>query len=50
MTANFHEMNQNSGSLDMSQKLVAETMPCVGPFDQPRDVGHDERVVEVDRD
>ena len=42
------EMDQDARPLDVPQELVAQPDALVGAFDQPGNVGHDERAVEVD--
>jgi hypothetical protein len=34
-------MNQQPRPFNMTQKLVTEPFPFVGPFDDPWDIGHD---------
>ena len=39
------QVDEQPGPLDVAEELVAEAVPLVGPLDQARDVGHDERAV-----
>ena len=40
------EMQQHAAALDMTEKAVAEADAFVGAFDQPGNVGHDERLIK----
>src|SRR5208283_4727303 len=41
------EVDEDAGSLDVAEELVPQAGAGVGPFDQPGDVGHDERAIRV---
>jgi hypothetical protein len=38
----FHEMNEDTGTFDVTKEFVPQTVACVGTFDQSRQVGQDE--------
>ena len=40
------QVDEQAGPLDVAEELVAQAVALVGPFDQPGDVGDDERVSE----
>ena len=42
------EVDQHARAFDVSQELVAQAGAGVGAFDQARDVGHDERAVDIE--
>ncbi len=46
----LNQMDEDSRPFHVSQKFMAESHALVRPFDQSRDVGHDERAVQVDLD
>ena len=41
-------MYQNPGAFDVLEEIVPQPNAFTGTFDQSRNVGHDERVVQVD--
>ena len=43
------QVDQHARAFDVSQEFVAQSGAGVGAFDQPWNVGHDERAIHIDR-
>ena len=48
MRHGLDQVDQERSPLDVAQELVSQPVPGVAPFDQARDVGHDEVLVRGD--
>jgi hypothetical protein len=50
LARHIDEMNQDLGSFDVAQELIAEAMTFVGAFDQAGHVGHHKAAIAAQRD